>query len=364
MTIIDRYIMRSFIGSYLILLAVSIGLIVIVDMLTQMDEFTEDRSLGPVQIVGVMVDYYAYNLPLYFSYLSGPMMAVAAAFSIGRLLRNNELTAIVASGVPLQRLLAPLLFCVALVICAWFANREWVIPRFAPEISRSHDDMVGVPREGVYCLRDERNSLLVALEWLPAEQTLRRVFFIEADARGRHTALVEADAATWDAGAATWRLDRGRRSPLPSPDAPAGIATRVDYQPIDAFAFSLDPGELTLRRNSEWSDLMSWRQLDALRRSTNLVSRDLVEMSLHMRLTEPLTQAILVVLATVFFLTREPTNVLALGARSLLFGGGFYLTVFVAHSVARDSLPAELVAWLPLLVFGPSAAMLAANVKT
>jgi lipopolysaccharide export LptBFGC system permease protein LptF len=90
----------------------------------------------------------------------------------------------------------------------------------------------------------------------------------------------------------------------------------------------------------------------------------MINMSRHIRLTQPLLQWILLLLALPFFLTREPANVMAAGGKALLLGGAFFLVAFVAHSVVKEEAHAALIAWLPILLFGPLAALQLANVKT
>ena len=119
-----------------------------------------------------------------------------------------------------------------------------------------------------------------------------------------------------------------------------------------------------MRRNAQWADLLSIRQLNALLESRNLTNRAMIDMSRHIRLTQPLLQWVLLLLAIPFFLVREPVNVMAAGGKALLLAGAFYLVAFVAHSVIKDETHAALIAWIPILVFGPVAAIHLANVKT
>ena len=79
MSIIDRYLGRTFLSGYLILMLVGVGLYVLTDVLLNADEFTKDESLPLLQVLGLMGDYYLCNLPLYYSQLGGPLMAIAAA---------------------------------------------------------------------------------------------------------------------------------------------------------------------------------------------------------------------------------------------------------------------------------------------
>jgi len=73
MSTIDRYVARTFISGYVILLSVGIGLYVLTDLLLNIDEFTKDQALPPLEVLRLVGDYYICNLPLYYSQLGGPV---------------------------------------------------------------------------------------------------------------------------------------------------------------------------------------------------------------------------------------------------------------------------------------------------
>ncbi len=364
MSVVDRYLARMFVGSYLILLAVGIGMYTLTDLLVNIDEFTENRDLPVGHVVALIADFYGHNLPLYYSMLGGPALAMAAAFTLGRLLKNNEQVALVAAGVPLQRLLVPLCLCTVGLTAVWMANRELLVPALAPKISRQHEDVFGKSAGGVYCARDAGNRILTALRIVPRSGELKRVYIIEPDASGRPANLIEADAARYDPAQRLWRLDRGRRVRMANPRARPGVGYRVQIEPVDSYPFGLTPQELLLRRGSEWADLLSLRQLNQLARTPNLPNRPTIEMARHIRLTQPLVQWVVLLLTVPFFLTREPENIFAAGGKALLVGGAFFLVTFIAHGIVRQDAYSALVAWLPVLFFGPVACLLVANIKT
>lgn len=364
MRVIDRYVFRTFLSGYLILLAVGIGLYILTDLLVNIDEFSEDDTLALPELLRLVADYYVCNLPLYYSQLGGPLMAIAAAFTLGIMLRNNELTPLVAAGVPLQRLVVPLAACSVILVAAWMANRELIMPRLAHKIAREHDDILGKRTEGVQCARDENNAILSAASLSPERGKLTRVFIIEPDSQGNPTHLITADAADYDRETKTWKLERGVRIPMYDPLDQPGLGHAIHRQFIEEYPFTLSPEQLALRRNSQWSDLLSIKQLNALLQSRNLANRPTINMSRHARLTQPLVQWVLLALALPFFLTRQPTNVMAAGGKSLLMAGLFFLMAFVAQSVVKDESNAALITWLPILVFGPVAVLQLANVKT
>ncbi|NLG44429.1 MAG: LptF/LptG family permease, partial [Phycisphaerae bacterium] len=162
MLTIDRYIIGSFLRSYLILLTVGLGVYIVSDLLVNLDGFIENRELSFSEVLNAIVDYYWHNLPLYFSQLAGPVMAFAGAFTLAMMLRNNEMTALVSAGMPLQRLAAPVFACAALLIAVWMLNREFVLPAFAADIARDRGDVIGIRTRNIDFARDDNKAILRA----------------------------------------------------------------------------------------------------------------------------------------------------------------------------------------------------------
>lgn len=360
MSLIDRYIARNFFSGYLILVAVGLGLYVLTDVLVNVDELFEGQPRTAAELFFFLCDYYGYNLPLYFAQLGGPLLAVAAAFTIGNLLRNNEMTPLIAAGVPLQRLAAPLLLCAALLIGVWVVNKELLIPRIAHKIARERDFATNATTEGLSMVRDANGALLTARRFEPRAGLARRVQIVVPDPTGGYRGLIDADVATWDPSARTWHLTRGRWL---TRAADAARPIPLTNPPIDEYPYTLTPEELVLHQGSEWAELLSLRQMNRLVELGKLPNRATIIVNRHIRLTQPLIHLILVMLTLPMFLTREPTNVLAAGGKALLFGAGFLGLAFVAHGIVSEQ-GAALRAWAPILVFGPVAVLQLANVKT
>ncbi len=371
MTIVDRYVARTFLGGYLILIAVGMGMYVLFDLLVNLDEFTKNPALSPGQVFSNMFDYYTGNLPLYFSQLGGPMMTIAAAFTLAVMLKNNELTALIASGMPLQRLVAPLGVCAVLLVGLWIANQELLLPRVAHLIVRKRDYGAAEKAIGVSCARDDNNSIITALRMYPSEQRLYKVFIIEPvrqveQASGqiveRPGNLIVADSARYDPQRQVWKLDRGSR--IRAGDAgQGGLQASIVYEPVESYPLNLTPDQLVVRQKSEWATLLSVDQMTELINAGRLPNKPAIVMARHVRLTQPLLQLVLIALVVPFFLVREPTSVLAAGGQALLVGGIFFAMAFVVHNIISDQ-GAALVAWAPILLFGPFAVWRLAEVRT
>ncbi len=364
MITVDRHLIGTFLRSYFMLLASGIGLYIFADVLANLDEFTENPDLSFAGVLLKMVDYYGHNLPLYYSQLGGVLLSVAAAFTIAIMLQNNELTALVAAGVPLQRLAVPVLLSSVVLVAAWMANSELLIPSLAHKIARHPDDVSETRTVEVHCVRDDKNAILTAGELRAGQGWMKSVYIVEPDANGDPELLISADAARYDAARQTWILDRGARLMIGQVFSDDGLGATIKREMLHEYPFGLSPEQILLRQSSQWSDLMSIRQMNTLLQSRNLPNVAAIAKSRDTRFTQPLLAWIMMLLTIPFFLTREPGNVLAAGGKALLLAGGCFAFTFVAHSLSSDPSSTRVATALPVLLFGPTAVVLLANVKT
>src|SRR6185312_15454712 len=94
-----------------------------------------------VTFTGV-ADYYFYQAFLIFVHLSGIIPVVAAAFTLIRLSRNNELTALLAAGVPLFRVAWPVILIAGVLNALVLVDTEVIIPTMIPKLIRKHGEAV------------------------------------------------------------------------------------------------------------------------------------------------------------------------------------------------------------------------------
>lgn len=364
LSIVDRYVARTFLSSFLVLMVIGLGLYVLFDVVANFDELTHDVGLSTGEVFGHIADFYLANLALYYSQICGPVMAAAAAFTLAAMARNNELTALLVAGMPLPRLILPIAVASLGLVALWAIDREIVIPSLATRIARTHDDIFVERTEGVPCARDENGAILTAARFTPHSARLERLYIIEPDAEGNPSGAIAADAAVYDAERGIWKLERGRRLTQSQSGAAPPLGTPVIDVSLGEYEFRLTPEDLALRRTAQWSELLSYRELNELLRSRGVVNRASLEMSRHVFITQPLIQWILMLLTLPFFLTRAPANVFVAGGWALLTAGAFYLFAFSAQSMVNSDEFAALLAWLPILVCGPIAAVRIASVKT
>src|SRR5262245_36915414 len=148
MKILDRYVLLTFVKNYLISLMVLIGLYVVLDLVFNFDELIEVQTRGGaggiesfLSVLYVIFDYYFYQIFMIYGQLSGMIAVVAAAFTLVRFARFNELSPILSAGVPLARLAWPIVIAALVLNVLLVADQEVIIPKLIPKLTRKHDEI-------------------------------------------------------------------------------------------------------------------------------------------------------------------------------------------------------------------------------
>jgi lipopolysaccharide export system permease protein len=370
MTLLDRYILRSAAINYLIALAVMMGLYIVLDLFFNMDEFTEQsEALGSV--LANVASYYGANLFRYFAQLSGVVTLFACMATLARMRKANELTAMLASGMSLYRVAAPVLAFGILTTGLWVFDTEVAIPGLAPKLARRHDDARGEKTYGVWFLEDRGGALLSAQQFLPGTGTMRRMLVLKRDERGNFTSAIEAEEAVWEKLdghplGGRWVLTRGlERSTVTNQENSFGPQEMLVKRRVDHYESNLDPAKIQLRQSAQWISFLSSRQL------SELSKRDLpanvavaVQQTRHARFAVPIVNLLLLLLGIPFLLNRDPGTILSDAAKCLGVCGACFAIAFAGQSVMSPDTYSALPAWLPIIAFSPLAVVLIDRIRT
>lgn len=363
----DRYMLKAFLINYTLSLFVLISLYVTLDLFVNLDEFTEGGK-GMLQVVAGIADYYAYNLPLYFTQLSGVITAFAACGTLARMQRQNEITAVLASGTSVFRLAAPIMLAGLVMNLLLVVDYEVVLPRVADKLARQRDDVEGARVYEVWFVRDGENRLVSAQQFQPSEGAVRNMIIMELiDGPDRSKVLgdvITADKAHWDPARTGWSLSRGIRISASSSGRGPFSHHSMERIPVDFYPCTLTPQELQLRQSTQWLRFLSTAQLNLLAKRGDVNSARIAQYK-HERFTSPISNMILLVLGMTFFMHRLPDSVLTQGGKALAVCSLSFLVTFAGQQIAGSAaLNPALPAWIPIFIFGPVAVLLLDNVKT
>ncbi len=120
--IIDRYIIRKFLGTYIFAIILLLAIVVMFDINEKLDAFLK----APLH--ATIVDYY-FNFIPYFANQFAPLFTfIAVIFFTSKLATHNEIVAMLSSGMSFRRLLRPYMVSAAVIAAASFVLSAYIIP--------------------------------------------------------------------------------------------------------------------------------------------------------------------------------------------------------------------------------------------
>ena len=123
-SLLDMYIIKKFIGTYIYAIALIISISIVFDYNEHMSKFATNHAPWKA----IIFDYYANFIP-YFSNLFSPLFVfIAVIFFTSKLAGNSEIIAMLASGTSFRRLMRPYMISAALIAVVNFYLGAYVIP--------------------------------------------------------------------------------------------------------------------------------------------------------------------------------------------------------------------------------------------
>ncbi|MGN6368675.1 MAG: LptF/LptG family permease [Phycisphaerae bacterium] len=380
MRILDRYIVRAFVFNYLLALVVLVGMAILLDLIVNLDSFsksataaaaTQAAHTSATSAIWNIIDYYSYQSLVMFQTVSGAIPLLAAGFTMVRMTRHRELTAMLASGVSLLRVAMPVIFVsVAFGALSW-VNQEYIIsqPFVVQKLLRRHDE-VNVPvnkTQPIYFVQDPRdNSLLVAADYDSKKKEMKDVLIVQRDANGSPIGHIAADSATWEQQPndvnEAWKLHGVlQREERLDTDPAKRFVGKVKEQ---WYQTGLTPQQLDLMFRKKAIDYLSTAQVRELAANSPPANQPLLYKVMDLRVTQLIMNIIMLLIGIPFLLTREPDRLVKSMFYCTVVSGIVFVTTFVIFQMGGTKLDPLLAAWLPVLMFGPCAVMLLGTIKT
>jgi lipopolysaccharide export system permease protein len=357
---LDRYVWSTYLASLATAFLMILGMFLIVDMAERMGDLmrTVDGVRPSLWTVG---RYYVIRLPFIYLEVAPFVTLIAALFTVSKLMRHNEVTAMLAAGISAQRVLRPILVAAVLLAMGMFFLRENVVEHWGAERIRLEewlrdrreehslnevflrDRTAGVPvRAGVFHagIPGESKPRLENLEVVL--RVGQRWINIEAPLAEFEPA---ADSGRGSEESGQWRLTRGIREDvdrLEDPPENVEILEGLSFTPWD-----VEVAHKGVERPLE----LSFSEVQALidRDPDNAQLRTLQACLLAF----PAANVVLLLVGLPFLLRQSRSR----GAEGV--AAGFLLCVFYfgADFVTRTlgmqgALSPLLAAWLPIVGFG------------
>ena len=125
MKIIDWYIFKKFIGTFVY----AISLLIIIVIIFDISENIEDFLKGNAPLKSIIVDYYINFIPYFINLFVYLFTFISVIFFTSKMAGNTEIIAILSSGVSFLRMLRPYLMAAILLGIVSFYLGNFLIPR-------------------------------------------------------------------------------------------------------------------------------------------------------------------------------------------------------------------------------------------
>lgn len=372
MLIIDRYVLRLYLKVLLVCFLSLTGLFIIIDLFSNLDKFQRivDRDGSWLSL---LCAYYGPRALTFFDRTSPLMALVAATFAISTLQRSNELAALMAAGIPKIRVVRSLI--IGAIVVSLFAAvcRESLIPAYRERLLRNAQDWRGDNERDLNPRYDNRTDILIAGRFtVAAERRIGHPQFRLPRGLGRFGSQLVAENAYYRSAAGDrpgGYLLAGVRQPeriaeIPSVYVQAApvLLTRQDtdwLEPDQCFVVS-DVLFEQLSEGNDWRQFAPTRELLAGLRNPSLDYGADVRVTVHARFLQPLLDMTLFFLGLPLVISRENRNVFVAIGLCALVVLIFFVVVLTCHTLGGNYLlPPALAAWCPLLIFVPTARVIA-----
>jgi lipopolysaccharide export system permease protein len=372
MWIIDRYLLRQFIKTFVICYLSLTGLYIVFDAFTHLDEFL-NYSEHAGGLLSLMGSFYAYQSILFFELTSGLLTLVAAMFTLAWIQRHNELTALMSAGISRIRVVLPVISAAVVITLLAAANRELVIPRIRDELARQPSNLLRDHGQRLQPRYDNQTDVLIRGQSAYGDrQRIEQPDFLLPERLNQYGHKLAAQNAFY-------KPPEGNRPGgylLEKVEQPKGLGGRPSLRLGDRLVLItphdadwLKPDQCFLVSDVSFEQLTDGQAFRKFSSTAQLVSglrnpsldfgAD-VRVAIHSRMVQPFLDMTLLFLGLPLVVSRESRNVfVAIGLCIGVVTIFLLVVIGLQHLGSIYLLDPALAAWAPLMLFVPPAVWLA-----
>ena len=346
--IIDRYIIRKFLGTFVYAIILLAVVIIIFDISEKIDDFIQKQA----SLKAIVFDYYLNFLPFFINKFTALFTFISVIFFTSKMAGDTEIIAILNSGVSFKRFLRPYIFGAIVLSLFSFMLTNFVIPKTIHRMIDFESRYVKKqnPTNNTNIHMQIEPGTFVYVESYNSQVNSGYKFTLEKLEKGKGlTYKLEADALVWDTIKRKWSVNNFyERKLLPNGNEIIQKGTtRNIVLNVKPEEFNIDTDNVMYMN---FFELRNFIQKEKLKGSSQ-INRYLVEM--HQRFAFPFAGIILTLIGV------------ALSSRKVRGGTGLHLGFGIAITFtyilflqvttvfARfGEVPPALGVWTPNIIFG------------
>lgn len=351
--LLDRYIIRKFIGTFFMALLLIIVIVIIFDISEKIDDFVDKEATLKI----IVFDYYLNFIPYFINMFSPLFVFITVIFFTSKLAGNSEIIAMLSGGVSFSRLMYPYFLSALFIASMSLCLNLFVIPD-ANERRIAFEEKYIKGQKFYNTNRDIHYQIapgeFVYVESFSTWNNTAYKFTLESIRESHLVSKLMAESAAWDSTTGGWRLKNYTIRDYSTSQQ------RITYGEELDTVISLKLDDFYRRKNTvetlnyrELEDLISMQKM----RGDSMVKYSLIEK--NTRFAVPFSAFILTLIGVSLSSKKRRGGIgLNLGIGIALSFSYILFLRFSQMFVITDTLPPWLALWLPNILYAVIAAVL------
>jgi lipopolysaccharide export system permease protein len=349
MKIIDRYMSKGFVVSFIWCLFVFVMMAIVIDIFSFIDDIVKNKI--PFQSIFA---FYFYYTPTILIQVTPMAVLLCTIYMLSNLNKNNEITAMKSSGIGLWRILAPLLVIGFLVSMFTYMINDKVIPmtsKISQMIRRDELEKNKAEKNRIIenvAVYGTGNRIVFARSYDTANKELSDIIMHEHDVSENLVSKTTAAKGIWTGKdwkfikVIVYRVDNAGK-----------ITGQPEFYPEKIMPLKERPRDFA---SKEWkSDFMSYvelkRYIKNFKGSGLKIMKSLL-VDLHYKVAFPFISLIIIMVAAPFALLTMRGGVMVGIGMSIAIGLLYYAVIAISLAFGKAGIFAPIVAaWFGNVVF-------------
>ena len=355
--ILKRYIANEFLVSFVFSIIALAFVTIVSQFFDDLRMFIEHKTT-----INIILLYYIYKTPYIVVQITPVSVLLATLFSLSKLMKSNEITAMKSGGVNLNVIASPILISSLAVSLFIFIFSETLVPYCNVKVRETRQAKIqnipvnyGVLRDNATFINSD--GLVFFTKFFDGEHgTMSDVSIMEFDENKNMTHRWDAKESIYLGKGNGWQLKNGykRQFFLNEPDENNMPKEKAEQFFNIFLPIKESPADLskTLKKPEELSMRELTRYIKKLQRTGATFREELV--NFYLRFSFPLANFILCLIGIpLALLTGRKGGLIASFAISLAIGFTYWGFIALGVALGKNGiLPALLSAWIGNLIFG------------
>ena len=345
MKLLDKYIVKKFLGTFFYAIALIIAITIIFDVSEKIDDFLQKQA----PLSAIVFDYYFNFIPYFINLFSPLFTFIAVVFFTSKMAYDTEIVAILASGVSFRRMLLPYMVSAGVLAGISFLLINFIIPKA---------NQKRLAFENLYIRNQFRNNennihrqigpgTFIYFESYNNIENVGYQFSIDKIEGGKLTYKLMSDFVRWDNDKQKWVIENYQ------------IRTINDFKETIVKGFRLDtvlnikPEDFSRRINSvetmNYFELNKFIDEEKFKGSSNIA---FYEISKYQRISLPFATFILTLIGVAIASRKVRGGIGIHIGIGLLISFSYILFMQVSNTFATNAGVAPIVAvWIPNIIY-------------